>query len=102
MTQQQYLDLKPLRHYLDQYVHCGSARLTNEHTLILLRIHQELFSSGFNTWCDNCGKEAFFRVMVEFDKYEQAGAPVILTSNQEAKTETNVTKRSRKRNTSAD
>jgi hypothetical protein len=97
MTQDQYLDLKPLRVYLDHYVSAGSAKISHDHTIIMLRIYQELFSGGFNTWCDGCSKDAFFRLMVEYDKYEAASAPVIISNGQEAKVKTNVTQRSSKR-----
>jgi hypothetical protein len=100
MTQDQYLDLKPLRIYLDHYASAGSAKISHDHTMIMLRIYQELFSGGFNTWCDGCSKDAFFRLMVEYDKYEAASAPVIVSVGQTAKL--NVTKRSRKRNSNFD
>ena len=98
MTQDQYLDLKPLRVYLDHYASAGSAKISHDHTMVMLRIHQELYSGGFNTWCDGCSKDAFFRLMVDLDKYEAEQAPVIISTGKEAKVKTNVTKRSSKGN----
>lgn len=102
MTQQQYLDLRPIRPYLEQLAHVGSVSIPHDLAHTMQRVYVEIFGHSFNQWCQNCVVEALNRLMVEFDKYQQAGAPVILSAGQEAKTETNVTKRSRKRNSSAD
>jgi hypothetical protein len=97
MTQDQYLALRAARPYLDQYFAVGSVSIPHDVSQMMQKVHSELYGSGFNNWCQACVIEALTRLMVDYDKYEAASAPVILSSGQEAKVKTNVTKRSSKR-----
>jgi hypothetical protein len=97
MTQDQYLALRAARPYLEQYFAVGSVSIPHDVSQMMQKVHSELYGSGFNNWCQACVIEALTRLMVDYDKYEAASAPVILSSGQEAKVKTNVTKRSSKR-----
>ena len=93
MTQDQYLRLKPIRPYLDKLVDVGSINLPYDHATTLQDIHKELFGSNFNAWCQSCLETAMKAVFYQFDQYEKAEAPVILSAGQTA---TVKTKRARK------
>ena len=97
MTQDQYLALRAARPYLDQYFHVGSVSIPHDVAQMMQKIHGELYGGGFNNWCQACVIEALMKLMVAFDAYAAASAPVIISNGQEAKVKTNVTKRSSKR-----
>jgi hypothetical protein len=97
MTQNQYLALRAARPYLDQYFHVGSVSIPHDVAQMMQKVHSELYGGSFNNWCQACVIEALTRLMVDYDKYETKSAPVIISSGQEAKVKTNVTKRSSKR-----
>ena len=97
MTQDQYLQLRAARPYLDQYFHVGSVSIPHDVAQMMQKVHGELYGGGFNNWCQACVIEALTKLMVAFDAYETQSAPVIISNGQEAKVKTNVTKRSSKR-----
>jgi hypothetical protein len=98
MTQDQYLQLRAARPYLDQYFAVGSVSIPHDVAQMMQKVHSELYGGGFNNWCQACVIEALTRLMVDFDKYEGQQAPVIISTGKEAKVKTNVTKRSSKSN----
>lgn len=98
MTQDQYLQLRAARPYLDQYFAVGSVSIPHDVAQMMQKVHSELYGGGFNNWCQACVIEALTRLMVDFDKYETKSAPVTISSGKEAKVKTNVTKRSVKGN----
>jgi glutaredoxin-related protein len=100
MNQDQYLQLRAARPYLDQYHAVGSVSIPHDVAQMMQKVHGELYGGGFNNWCQACVIEALTRLMVDYDKYEAASAPVIVSAGQTAKA--NVTKRGRKRNTNPD
>jgi hypothetical protein len=93
MTQEQYVRLKPIRHHLDKLMDVGSINMPYDHAMILQDVHKELFGSNFNAWCQSCLETAMKSVFYQFDQYEKAGAPLIVTAE---KTATVKTKRARK------
>ena len=100
MNQDQYLQLRAARPYLDQYHAVGSVSIPHDVAQMMQKVHGELYGGGFNNWCQACVIEALTRLMVDYDKYEAASAPVIVSTGQTAKA--NVTKRSSKRNSNPD
>ncbi len=96
MNQDQYLQLRTARPYLDQYHAVGSVSIPHDVAQMMQKVHGELYGGGFNNWCQACVIEALTKLMVAFDNYETKSAPVIVS--QEAKVKANVTKRSSKRN----
>jgi len=98
MNQDQYLSLKAARPYLDQYFAVGSVSIPHDVAHTMQRVHSELYGGGFNNWCQACVIEALTRLMVDYDKYEAASGPVIVSGGQEAKVKTNVAKRRSKGN----
>jgi hypothetical protein len=78
----------------------GSVSIPHDVAQMMQKVHGELYGGGFNNWCQACVIEALTKLMVAFDAYEAASAPVIVSVGQTAKT--NVTKRSRKRNSNLD
>lgn len=99
MNQDQYLQLRAARPYLEQYFAVGSVSIPHDVAHMMQRVHGELYGGGFNNWCQACVIEALTRLMVDFDKYEVQSAPVTISNKQVAKVKTNVTKRSSKRDT---
>jgi hypothetical protein len=95
MTQDQYLQLRAARPYLDQYFAVGSVSIPHDVAQMMQKVHSELYGGGFNNWCQACVIEALTRLMVDFDKYEIKSAPVTISSGQTAKVNA---KRSRKDN----
>jgi hypothetical protein len=95
MTQDQYLQLRAARPYLDQYFAVGSVSIPHDVAQMMQKVHSELYGGGFNNWCQACVIEALTRLMVDFDKYETKSAPVTISSGQTAKVNA---KRSRKDN----
>lgn len=93
MTQDQYLALKSARPYLDQYHAVGSVNIPHDVAQMMQTVHSEMFGGGFNNWCQSCVIEALTRLMVEYDKYEAASAPVVVSVGQEAKVKTTRAKR---------
>jgi hypothetical protein len=100
MNQDQYLQLRAARPYLDQYHAVGSVSIPHDVAQMMQKVHGELYGGGFNNWCQACVIEALTKLMVAFDNYETKSAPVIVSAGQTAKA--NVTKRSRKRNSNPD
>lgn len=95
MNQDQYLDLRAARPYLEQYFAVGSVSIPHDVAQMMQRVHGEMYGGGFNNWCQACVIEALTRLMVDFDKYETKSAPVIISSGQTAKVNA---KRNRKDN----
>ena len=95
MTQDQYLQLRAARPYLDQYFAVGSVSIPHDVAQMMQKVHSELYGGGFNNWCQACVIEALTKLMVDFDKYETKSAPVTISSGQTAKVNA---KRSRKDN----
>jgi hypothetical protein len=100
MNQDQYLQLRAARPYLDQYHAVGSVSIPHDVAQMMQKVHGELYGGGFNNWCQACVIEALTKLMVAFDNYETKSAPVIVS--QEAKVKADVPKRGRKRNTNPD
>jgi hypothetical protein len=88
MTQDQYLRLKPLRRYLDDYFAVGSVSIPHGDAQTLQDVHKELFGGNFNSWCNACIVDAMKAIFVQFDQYEAADAPVIISAGQTAKVKT--------------
>ena len=88
MTQDQFLRLQPLRHHLEKLQQVGSLSLPHDHAQILQDVHKELFGGNFNAWCQSCLTDAMNAVFSQFDKYQAADAPIVLTSNQSAEVPT--------------
>jgi len=85
MTQELYIKLRPIRFHLDKLMDDGSCNMPHDHEQILQDAHKELFGSTFKTWCDTCISDAMKAVFYQFDQYQEAEAPVIITSNKTAK-----------------
>jgi hypothetical protein len=84
MNQEQYTRLLPVRKHLDTYYHVGSVNMPHDHAQILQDVHRELFGNNFNAWCQSCLVDAMKAVFVQFDQYQQAGAPIILNPDKTA------------------
>lgn len=88
MTQDQYLELKQLRHYFEALHNVGSVHIPAASQEKFQQLHEQIFGGRFNAWCQVCMKEAMTKLFVEADKYEAAGAPVIISGGQKAEVKT--------------